>query len=313
MKLLAGIQNEQKRIAATHALYQAFWYQGRNLEEVSVLDDVVAQLGLNGRALIASESMSHTLRANTAEAAQRGAFGVPSFYCAGRMFWGTDRMFLVERALGLQGAAPERLAAPPTDGGVANLTIFMDYVSPWSYFASQRLGALLRDVSPVAVRVEWVPMLLAPMQKLTQAKQDYHEQELRDWSSYAGVPLKGATAPLQTSLPLRVTLAADCDPVLIKTIHEAAWQHGKDISDETVLREVLELVCGAGQSERLIREAGNTAIHSRLLANTQRAEDEGVCGVPSFRVNGGPVIWGQDKLNVVADMLCGWSDHSAKL
>ena len=44
-----------------------------------------------------------------------------------------------------------------------------------------------------------------------------------------------------------------------------------------------------------------------------RAEDEGVCGVPSFRVNGGPVIWGQDKLNVVADMLCGWSDHSAKL
>ena len=89
------------------------------------------------------------------------------------------------------------------------------------------------------------------MQKLTQAKQDYHEQELRDWSSYAGVPLKGATAPLQTSLPLRVTLAADCDPVLIKTIREcthcasgvdllcvfadeAAWQHEKDISDETV-------------------------------------------------------------------------------
>ena len=69
-------------------------------------------------------------------------------------------MFLVEQALGLQGAAPERLAAPPTEGGVANLTIFMDYVSPWSYFASQRLGALLRDVSPVAVRVEWVPMLL---------------------------------------------------------------------------------------------------------------------------------------------------------
>ena len=54
-----------------------------------MLDDVVAQLGLNGRALIASESMSHTLRANTAEAAQRGAFGVPRSECALRLI-GTE-------------------------------------------------------------------------------------------------------------------------------------------------------------------------------------------------------------------------------
>ena len=43
------------------------------------------------------------------------------------------------------------------------------------------------------------------------------------------------------------------------------------------------------------------------------AVEEGVCGVPSFSVDGGPVVWGQDKLNVVADMLCGWKDTSAKL
>ena len=39
-----------------------------------------------------------------------------------------------------------------------------------------------------------------------------------------------------------------------------------------------------------------------------RAVKEGLCGVPSYQVNGGPVIWGQDKLNIVADMLCGWKD-----
>ena len=31
-------------------------------------------------------------------------------------------------------------------------------------------------------------------------------------------------------------------------------------------------------------------------------------GVPSFQVNGSPyVIWGQDRMNVVADLLCGWT------
>ena len=36
-----------------------------------------------------------------------------------------------------------------------------------------------------------------------------------------------------------------------------------------------------------------------------RAVSEGVCGVPTFRVNDGPLPWGQDRLHVVADMLCG--------
>lgn len=40
-----------------------------------------------------------------------------------------------------------------------------------------------------------------------------------------------------------------------------------------------------------------------------RAVEEGLCGVPSFQVNGGEVVWGQDKLNVVADMLCGWQPY----
>ena len=47
---------------------------------------------------------------------------------------------------------------------------------------------------------------------------------------------------------------------------------------------------------------------------TCRAVEEGLCGVPTFQVNQGSLIWGQDKLNIVADMICGWQDHlQAKL
>lgn len=40
-----------------------------------------------------------------------------------------------------------------------------------------------------------------------------------------------------------------------------------------------------------------------------RAVSAGVCGVPSFQVNGGQVLFGQDHLNIVADMLCGWTEE----
>lgn len=37
-----------------------------------------------------------------------------------------------------------------------------------------------------------------------------------------------------------------------------------------------------------------------------RGIEAGICGAPSFQVNGGPVIFGQDRLGLVADLLCGW-------
>ena len=40
-----------------------------------------------------------------------------------------------------------------------------------------------------------------------------------------------------------------------------------------------------------------------------RAFAAGLCGVPSYQVNDGSVLWGQDRLNIVADLLCGWKDN----
>ena len=48
----------------------------------------------------------------------------------------------------------------------------------------------------------------------------------------------------------------------------------------------------------------------QLKANTDRAFAAGVCGVPSYQVDDGEVIWGQDRLDVVADILCGWSSSA---
>lgn len=86
-----------------------------------------------------------------------------SFYVNGQFYWGTDRLFFVERALGVD-AHPERLMSPPSFG-TATLTFYFDYSSPWSYLGFERLNQLLKDVSPVNVKIEWVPILLGALFK----------------------------------------------------------------------------------------------------------------------------------------------------
>ena len=68
-------------------------------------DDYIAAaeaLGLDG-ARYARDLMSRELggenTASIGEAARRGAFGVPTFFVGERMFWGNDRLPLVEAAL----------------------------------------------------------------------------------------------------------------------------------------------------------------------------------------------------------------------
>ena len=51
--------------------------ENKDLANMDVLAGVVAPLGVAGKELVSSESASALLRANTQEAADRGAFGVP--------------------------------------------------------------------------------------------------------------------------------------------------------------------------------------------------------------------------------------------
>ena len=95
-----------------------------------------------------------------------------------------------------------------------------------------------------------------------------------------------------------------------------------------VLREVL--LHGGFDGDHLMETANSPAAKEQLKTNTKRcgyfdhviyyiimyrrAVDNGLCGVPSFQVNDNKtIIWGQDRLNVVADMLCNHDVSNSKL
>jgi 2-hydroxychromene-2-carboxylate isomerase len=84
------------------AVYPAFWARGENLGDDAVIARVLREAGLDADAILAAASADPAkaaLRAATDEALARGAFGAPTFFACGEMFFGNDRLDFVERAI----------------------------------------------------------------------------------------------------------------------------------------------------------------------------------------------------------------------
>jgi 2-hydroxychromene-2-carboxylate isomerase len=69
--------------------------EDREIAEPSVIDELLAELGLDGPAVRTeadSPAWKPRLREATARATARGIFGAPTFFVGDEMFWGNDRL-----------------------------------------------------------------------------------------------------------------------------------------------------------------------------------------------------------------------------
>jgi len=103
-RFLAGIERTHtERVAAVAlALFTAFWAEDQDVTSDPVLAAVARAAGLDPELAIATIDAQETkdwLRATTDEAVRRGAFGAPSMFVGDAMFWGNDRLPLLERHL----------------------------------------------------------------------------------------------------------------------------------------------------------------------------------------------------------------------
>ena len=80
------------------AAFRAIWEQGQDLSKEEALRGLLEQAGIDPT-LIEGDDIKNRLRANVDEAVSRCAFGVPTFFVNGEMFWGNDRLDFVEEAL----------------------------------------------------------------------------------------------------------------------------------------------------------------------------------------------------------------------
>jgi 2-hydroxychromene-2-carboxylate isomerase len=81
LRLLYRVDGKERKIL-TEALFEAYWVTGRNVTSTSVLLDIAQECGIAG---LSDSSFADTaarkgLENATAEAIERGAFGVPGFW-----------------------------------------------------------------------------------------------------------------------------------------------------------------------------------------------------------------------------------------
>lgn len=85
-----------------HAMLEAHWLAHGDLADETVLARCAQTAGLDAAALLRdarTADVEAAYRANTAEAIERSVFGSPTYWVDGDMFYGQDRLELVERAL----------------------------------------------------------------------------------------------------------------------------------------------------------------------------------------------------------------------
>lgn len=97
---LAEREGDLKKLMAV--IFPAMFVEGLNLSEIEVVGSLIGKAGLDSTRYLESigtDEVKDLLKSNTQEAADRGAFGAPTFFIGDTMHFGQDRLHFVEQDL----------------------------------------------------------------------------------------------------------------------------------------------------------------------------------------------------------------------
>ena len=85
-----------------HAIFRAYWVDGRDIGELAVVLEIADSLNIDRDAFtaaIATPEFKERLKQETDAAIAKGMFGAPYFIVDGEPFWGADRLPQIEKWL----------------------------------------------------------------------------------------------------------------------------------------------------------------------------------------------------------------------
>jgi 2-hydroxychromene-2-carboxylate isomerase len=103
MRACIVLEPEGKLVPFARATFKAYWTDDKDISQVPVLTEICKALDIDADTLFAAidqQPVKDTLRTNTQEGIDRGAFGSPTMFVGGDdMYFGNDRMPLIRDAV----------------------------------------------------------------------------------------------------------------------------------------------------------------------------------------------------------------------
>lgn len=185
---------------------------------------------------------------------------------------------------------------------------YFDFISPYSFLASQRL----HRYPAISTRVIYRPVVFGSMLSALGTKgpgeiPSRRRQGLVDLlllGELYGIEVQGPpTHPFNSIYALRTVEAAGPEHkgALVQRLFSAAWSEGRALDDLDTLRSILAELNLPIDPE----EAASDRAHRRALkANTKQLLELGGWGVPSF-VYEGELLFGHDRLELLEALMRG--------
>jgi len=102
LKADKGNERSEHLTPFVHAIFKAYYVDGRNISEADEVLAIAESVGINKDALAAGvteQSTKDALRVSIEKAIELGVFGSPTTSVDGELFWGSDRLEQVDRWL----------------------------------------------------------------------------------------------------------------------------------------------------------------------------------------------------------------------
>ncbi|MDA0338659.1 MAG: 2-hydroxychromene-2-carboxylate isomerase [Proteobacteria bacterium] len=187
---------------------------------------------------------------------------------------------------------------------------FFDCSSPWTYLAFHNVQPLAAEFG---VDIIWRPMLVGGVfnainQDIYEARANpvpqkgaYMRKDLADWAKLSNVEINWPSIfPVNSVKAMRGCFIAEAEGKLVRfatKVCEAYWGDDRDIADDAVLAEIVEVVGMDGGA--FFDGIAQQAIKDRLKENTQELMDRGGFGSPTMFINDTDMFFGNDRLPLV--------------
>jgi len=110
--VIAATQRGLDWIKLSHAILRAVWAEDRDIADHATLVAIANEQGFDGKGLLAATedaAVQSEYQSNTEEAMKLGVFGAPTYVFDGELFWGQDRLQMLEWRL------TQKLGPPKTN------------------------------------------------------------------------------------------------------------------------------------------------------------------------------------------------------